>query len=147
MYDDVRIEVFRKLDFDDPPESEWVDISEHVTDDEITFSRGIMGSKVTDRTARVGSMSFYVYDDTGETANPFYNPVAGFMVLNVGVYVRIVYVKDGLDRCLWYGVVNKINPPQDEFYRTVAHVGCKGIFTKFNEPLTLPTIQTDKDLT
>ena len=146
MYDSVSIEVFQKLDFADPPTSKWVDISDHIPlDTEISFSRGIMGNNVKDRTARIGMLTFYVEDDTGEIANPFYT--VSDPILNIGNYVRVVAEKDGVSRCLWYGLVTVIQPPRDELFETLAFVTCKDILTKFNEPLLTPSILTNKTVT
>jgi hypothetical protein len=124
FYEDVRIEILN--------EGSWLDISSAVDSEQmISFSRGIMGNSVTDRTARVGSMTFVVLDQSGT-----FDPINTAKVLQNGTEVRIVFRHEGIERVLWYGAVDEVFPRQDGLFLNRARISAKCVLDQFNRPVT-----------
>lgn len=132
-YDEFRIEISTDA-------STWTDISAYVDDGSvISFSRGIQGNSVVDRTAQPGTISFTVLDRTGA-----FDPINTSAIISAGTHLRVVQVFEGIERVQWYGRVRGITPRQDVLYRNRAQVTGVCKLEELNRPLLTPLITTNK---
>lgn len=136
FYDDVRIEV--------ESGGGWMDISAYVDSEQaISFTRGIQGNSITDRTARVGSLSFTALDKSG-----LFDPISASKVLQNGTPVRIVFAYEGIERVMWYGAIDAVQPRQDNLYLRRARISAKCVLEQYNRPVTtlITTQKTASDV-
>ena len=133
-YDAVRIEI---------DDSGWTDISPYVSRiHNLSWSRGIVGNRVTDRVARPGRISFVLYDETGQ-----FDPIYTGAIIKSGSPVRFSVEKDGIRRYLWYGKIKDVSPRENDLYKVFAQVSGACKIDDYNRPLITPTITTNKTAT
>jgi hypothetical protein len=145
-YNSVRIEVYHTECVSAPYLYSWRDISQYINDDQpITFSRGIMGNKLQDRTARPGVLSFLIKEQKIPCVfYPLFDSPTSETIIKIGMLIRVVFEHDGISYVKFFGKIIDINPPRDNLYKTDVTVICRDYLAEINKALQTPSITLDK---
>ena len=140
-YDSVRIEFFTVLFDSETSFYDWVDLSDFVDDDKpITFSRGIMGNQLQDRTARAGKLTFSMTMDITDAYD-----LQVLSRFQTGAYIRVVIEHEGISFVKWFGKIIEILPLRDNLYNNKMRVTVRDYIHVLDTYLKDPQVVTNKD--